>query len=59
MQASKNKAELLMTELVHATNILVVASHTRDLILHICNRVLWLEQGKILMAGAPLSVVET
>lgn len=53
----KHKAEMRMTELVQATNILVIASHSRDLILHTCNRVIWLEHGKIRMDGDSQSVV--
>lgn len=53
----KHKAEVRMTELVQATNILVIASHSRELILHTCNRVIWLEHGKIRMDGDPQSVV--
>jgi lipopolysaccharide transport system ATP-binding protein len=52
----KRKAEIRMTELVQATNILVIASHSRELILHTCNRVIWLEHGKIRMDGDPKSV---
>ncbi len=52
----KRKAEIPTTELVQATNILVIASHSRDLVLHTCNRVIWLEHGKIRMDGDPKSV---
>jgi lipopolysaccharide transport system ATP-binding protein len=52
----KHKAEMRMTELVQATNILVIASHSREVILHTCNRVIWLEHGKIHMDGDPHSV---
>lgn len=49
----KRKAEVRMTELVQSTNILVIASHSRDLVLHTCNRAIWLEHGKIRMDGDP------
>ena len=52
----KHKAEKRLTELVESTNILVIASHSRDLVMHTCNRVIWLEQGKIRMDGDPNSV---
>jgi len=42
----KNKAEKRMNELVQATNILVIASHSREVILQTCNRAIWLEHGK-------------
>ena len=47
----KHKAEERMRELVQSTNILVIASHARDLLLETCNRVIWLEHGKIRMDG--------
>ncbi|PJE07483.1 ABC transporter ATP-binding protein, partial [Legionella sp.] len=51
----KRKAEKRMEEVVQATNILVVASHSRELILNLCNRVIWLEHGKIKMDTDPQS----
>ena len=54
----KHKAEKRMAELVQATNILVIATHSRDLILDTCNRVMWLEHGKIRMDSDPDSVVK-
>jgi len=53
----KHKAEQRMTELVQATNILVIASHSREVILQTCNRAIWLEHGRIRMDGDPESVV--
>ena len=55
----KRKAEMRMTELVHSTNILVIASHSRDLILHTCNRAIWLERGRVRMDGEPRAVAES
>lgn len=52
----KNKAEIRMNELVKSTNILVIASHSRELVMHTCNRVLWLEHGRIKMDGDPTTV---
>jgi len=46
------KAEQRMRELVDSTNILVIASHSKDLIKKNCNRVVWLEHGKIHMDGS-------
>ena len=53
----KHKAEARLTELVQATNILVIASHSRELVEKTCNRVIWLEHGKIRMDGSPESVL--
>ena len=55
----KRKAEIRMTELVKSTNILVIASHSRDLVLQTCNRLIWLEHGKVRMDGDPQSVTAT
>jgi lipopolysaccharide transport system ATP-binding protein len=49
----KHKAEARLAELVESTKILVIASHSCDLILKTCNRVLWLEHGMIKMDGTP------
>ncbi|ARP92240.1 ABC transporter ATP-binding protein [Bordetella genomosp. 9] len=54
----KHKAETRMTELVQQTNILVLATHSRDLLLHTCNKALWLEHGKIRMQGDAASVAQ-
>ncbi len=54
----KEKAEARMNELVKATNILVIASHSRDMILKTCNRVLWMEHGKIRMDGPVQEVTD-
>jgi lipopolysaccharide transport system ATP-binding protein len=56
-QGFTHKAEERLTELVQSTNILVIASHSRDLIMKTCNRVLWLEHGKIRMDGPPDAVL--
>jgi lipopolysaccharide transport system ATP-binding protein len=52
----KHKAEARMSELVRSTNILVIASHSRELVLHTCNRIIWLEHGRIRMDGDPQTV---
>lgn len=53
----KHKAESRMKELVQSTNILVIASHSKNLILKTCNRVIWLEHGKIRMDCATAEAV--
>jgi lipopolysaccharide transport system ATP-binding protein len=49
----KQKAEARMASIVQSTSILVIASHSRELIMHTCNRVIWLQHGKIFMDGSP------
>jgi len=55
-ESFKHKAEARLAELVQATKILVIASHSKDLIMKTCNRVLWLEHGRIKMDGTPDAV---
>ncbi|ACS86460.1 ABC transporter ATP-binding protein [Musicola paradisiaca] len=52
----KNKAEERMKDLVSTTNILVIATHSKELALNTCNRAIWLEHGNIRMDGAPADV---
>ena len=47
----QEKAEHRLNELVQSTNILVIASHSRELISKVCNRLIWLEHGKVKMDG--------
>lgn len=47
----QNKAENRLRELVSETKILVIATHSRELVESVCNRVLWLEHGQIKMDG--------
>lgn len=54
----KKKAEQRMNDLIKSIKVLVVASHSRDLIMNTCNRVLWLEHGKIRMDGDTHSVTQ-
>lgn len=46
-----NKAENRLSEIVDSTKIFIIASHSRELLLKTCNRVIWLEHGKIKMDG--------
>jgi lipopolysaccharide transport system ATP-binding protein len=52
------KAEQRLTDLVNATKILVIATHSRELIESICTRVIWLEHGQVRMDGSPAAVSE-
>jgi lipopolysaccharide transport system ATP-binding protein len=52
------KAETKMNEILDSTKIMVLASHSRDLILKTCNRVIWLEHGKLVMDGDVEEVVK-
>ena len=52
----QEKAEKRLNDLVQSTNILVIASHSRELLSKVCNRLIWLEHGMIKMDGAPNDV---
>ena len=52
----KHKAEERMQQLADKSSILVIASHSKEQILKVCNRVLWLEHGNIKMDGDPETV---
>lgn len=52
----RQKAELRLNQIVQATNILIIASHSKELILKTCNRAIWLEHGKVRMEGSAQSV---
>ena len=52
----RHRAEKRMKEVVDSTDILILASHSRALLEENCNRVIWLEHGKVKMDGAPKDV---
>jgi len=45
----KEKAKRRLNDLVHQTNILVIATHSKEQLLQTCNRAIWLEHGRIRM----------
>lgn len=53
----KERANVRMHELVNSTKILILASHSRELLEKNCNRVIWLEHGRVKMDGAPDEVL--
>lgn len=46
-----HKAENRLTNLVDATDILVIATHSEDLLRRVCNRAIWIERGRVIMDG--------
>lgn len=56
-ESFKTKVQLRMDELLSSTNILIIASHLRDLISKVCNRIIWLEHGRIRMDGPTKEVL--
>lgn len=51
--AFNEKAEKRLNDLVQSSRILVIASHSRELIEKTCDRVLWFEHGRLRMDGSP------
>ena len=58
-ESFKHKAESRLNDVVQATSILVIASHSRELVTKTCNRAIWLEHGKIKMDGSAVDVCAT
>lgn len=54
----KMRANERMRNLVNSTKILVLASHSRGLLEKNCNRVIWLEHGRIRMDGSVSEVLK-
>jgi lipopolysaccharide transport system ATP-binding protein len=53
----QERANERMRTIVDSSNILVLASHSAALIQDNCNRVIWLEKGRVLMDGPPDEVL--
>lgn len=54
----KGRAERRMREIVSAAEILILASHSRELLLANCNRLIWLEHGQVRMDGKAVDVAK-
>jgi lipopolysaccharide transport system ATP-binding protein len=55
--AFMTKAKRRVEAIVRHADILILASHSAPIIAEWCNRVLWLEQGKIVADGKPMDVL--
>ncbi|WOC14596.1 ABC transporter ATP-binding protein [Pseudochrobactrum sp. MP213Fo] len=53
----KERANARMQNLVDSTKILVLASHSKELLMQNCNRIIWLEHGRVKMDGMPDAVL--
>lgn len=49
----RTKAEKRVSEMVASTNILVIATHSKDLVYKVCNRVLYFDHGQLIADGTP------
>jgi ABC-type polysaccharide/polyol phosphate transport system ATPase subunit len=52
------KANRRLNEFVGGTGILVLASHSQMLVRQFCNKYLWLEHGKVALAGEGLDALD-
>ena len=55
--AFMEKAKRRVEAMVNKADILILASHSSSIIAEWCNRLIWLEQGKIKADGKPLEVL--
>ena len=53
----RHRAEKRMKEVIDSTDILILASHSLQLLSENCTRVIWLEHGKVKMDGASPAVL--
>ena len=56
--AFMTKAKVRMHALIDKANIMIMVSHDHLLVKSLCNRVLWLDHGKLIADGSPNEVVE-
>jgi len=54
----KERADQRLSEVVSAAEILILASHSHELLLNNCERLIWLEHGRIKMDGSAEVVVD-
>jgi lipopolysaccharide transport system ATP-binding protein len=55
----KHKADQRLREIVDKTKILVLASHSRELLQKNCNRIVWMEHGRVRMDGPTEKILST
>lgn len=52
------KAKARMNDLIDKANIMLMVSHDHQLIMSLCNRVIWLDHGKVIADGDPEDVIK-
>ena len=53
----RHRAEKRMKEVVDSTDILILASHSKELLRENCTRIIWLEHGSVKATGTPEKVL--
>lgn len=56
--AFMTKAKARIESMVLQSEILILASHSESIIAEWCNRIIWLEQGKVRADGSPMDVLK-
>ncbi|WP_414159397.1 ABC transporter ATP-binding protein [Pseudomonas sp. BNK-45] len=51
------KARARMHDMIDNANIMIMVSHDHDLLKSLCNRVIWMDHGKIVADGEPETIV--
>lgn len=54
----REKAFARMHQFIDKANIMVLVSHETNLLLRLCNRVVWLDHGQVKMDGDPQEVID-
>jgi lipopolysaccharide transport system ATP-binding protein len=52
----KEKSNNRLQEIVNSTKILILASHSKELLLANCNRIIWMEHGQVRRDGPAADV---
>ena len=52
-----SKAQIRMKSLIEDSNIMVFVSHQTELLLELCNRVIWIDHGRIIADGDPNLII--
>lgn len=52
------KARQRMTAMIDKADIMIMVSHDHELVKALCNRVIWMDHGKIVADGSPAEMVE-
>ena len=51
------KAKARMYEMINKANIMIMVSHDHELVRTLCNRVIWMDHGKIVADGPPDEII--
>ncbi|UUE10637.1 ABC transporter ATP-binding protein [Dickeya zeae] len=53
-----DKATARMHDLIDKANIMIMVSHDHNLIANLCNRVIWMDHGKLIADGKPDDIIK-